>query len=495
MIKLLIACWFVVGWLPAFGNDEGCSPSVRYLSTFRWANSSERTILPKRAVVRGDIVLSPDEKLFIYETGTTTITFPHSGQPKAEFKIVSGRKELLQVALTKLPELKPDPVFAGGLRPTFAARLCPADGQNMVVVASGSGATGEGQFFLVFVGGNGQYHSFHLPIAKKGRVEVSAKRPDTFRLWSVVDSEDLGTAPHYEVSVYKLGKDGFHLVSTTKTKQGYGPGEFVNNPIVLKGNTSRSSTPPEQHGHVGVVAADALVSQQGEAQETLPPLVLAAKKGNWASVQSLLAGGANINTSSSEGATALHYAANDGNLAVVEVLLRAHADVNARTNDGYTPLHSAVHCRDVRVVRALLAAGADVNARTENNVTPLILSIDMAWGKPEITLTLIQAGADVNIAESPDGDTALWIATTESALEVMEALLKKGANPNLQPRNGYTPLHIAAMNGLVDEVKLLLRYGAKPMIRDAGGRTPLDVTSNKRPEIKRLLESSSEIGK
>jgi TonB family protein len=255
MRKLLIAC-LLLGALPAFGNDAGCSPSVRYLSTFRWANSSERSILPKRAVVRGEIVLSPNEKLFIYETGTTTITFPHSGEPKAEFKVVSGGKELLQVALANLPELKPDPVFAEGLRPTFAARLCPADGQNMVVVASGSGATGEGQFFLVFVGGNGQYHSFHLPVAKKGRVEVSAKEPDTFRLWSVVDSEDLGTArPHYEVSVHKLGEDGFHLVSTSKTKQGYDPGEFVNNPIVLKGSTSRSSTSAEQRGHVGVVAA------------------------------------------------------------------------------------------------------------------------------------------------------------------------------------------------------------------------------------------------
>jgi len=236
MKKLLIVCWLFVGCLPAFGNDVGCSPSIRNLSMFRWANSSERLILPKRAVVRGDIVLSPNEKLLIYETGTTTITFPYSGVPKAEFKIVSGEKELLQIALTKVPELKRDLIFAEGLRPTFIARLCPADGQNTVVVASGAGSTGEAQFFLVFVGGHGQYHSFYLPVAKKGRLEVSTNEPDKFRLWSVLDSEDLAVAhPHYEVSIYKLDGDGFHLVSRSKTKHGYDPVEFVNNPIALRG--------------------------------------------------------------------------------------------------------------------------------------------------------------------------------------------------------------------------------------------------------------------
>jgi hypothetical protein len=236
---LLIACGFL-GWLPAFGNDAGCSPSVRYLSTFRSPSRSERTILPKRAVVRGDIALSASEKLLIYETGTTTTTFPYSGHPRAEFKIVSGGKELLQVSLTNVPEFKSDPIFAEGLRPTFVARVCPADGQNMLVVASGSGATGEGQFFLFFAGANAQYHSFHLPVAKKGRLEISAKEPDTFRLWSVADSEDLGTSrPHYEVSTYKLEGDGFHLISTSTTRRGYNPGQFVNNPIVLKGPVSR----------------------------------------------------------------------------------------------------------------------------------------------------------------------------------------------------------------------------------------------------------------
>lgn len=203
---------------------------LHYMSAFRRPTAAERSVIPKQAVVRADIALSAEEKLLIYETGTD--------EPRAEFKIVSGEKALLFVALTKLPELKQDPVFAEGLRPTWFARLCRADGQNMVVVASGSGATGEGQFFLVFVGANGQYRSFQLPVAIKGRVELSAKEPDTFRLWSIVDSERMGVAlPHYEINVYKLDGGGFHRIESSKTKRGYDPGEFVNHPIVARPQT------------------------------------------------------------------------------------------------------------------------------------------------------------------------------------------------------------------------------------------------------------------
>src|SRR5262245_36082626 len=150
------------------------------------------------------------------------------------------------------------------------------------------------------------------------------------------------------------------------------------------------------------------VQEQDPKDKLLTPLMIAAKHGDLATAESVLKAGADVNARSPEGNVALHFAASGGDARVVEALLRAHADVNVRNSDGYTPLHSSVHCGNVRVVNDLLGAHADVNARTKENVTPLILSIDMAWGKPEITLALIQAGADVNAAES-DGDKALYI--------------------------------------------------------------------------------------
>lgn len=239
------------------------------------------------------------------------------------------------------------------------------------------------------------------------------------------------------------------------------------------------------------------VSQQEQypQDKTLTPLMIAAKYGDVASVEKLLKAGADVNARTPGGSTALHFAAHrEDGLPVVEALLNAHADVNASTPDGYTPLHVAVYWSDVRVVNALIRAHADVNARTKkDNITPLLRSIDMAFGKPEITLALIQAGADVNVAET-GGYTALYVATTESSDEVVEALLKKGADPNVLV-GGDRPLHMAADNALTDKVELLLRYGADPTLRNAGGQTPLDVVNmnfpEKKPaEIRRMLEET-----
>lgn len=226
MRKLLFCHLLIFLCLPAFGQTADCTPTLHYMSAFRQPTTTERPLVPKHAVVRANIALSVNDKLLIYETG--------KNEPKAEFKIVSGVNELLFLALTKLPELKQDPVLAEGLRPTWFAQLCQADGKNIVVVASGSGATGEGQFFLAFVGANGHYRSFQLPLAIKGRVELSSKQPDTFKLWTIVDAERMGVAlPHYEVSIYKLDDAGFHRLEIHKTKRGYDPGEFVDHPIVI----------------------------------------------------------------------------------------------------------------------------------------------------------------------------------------------------------------------------------------------------------------------
>jgi ankyrin repeat protein len=182
--------------------------------------------------------------------------------------------------------------------------------------------------------------------------------------------------------------------------------------------------------------------------------------------------------------TPLMVAAAKGDVASVRGLLRGGARINDADRDGYTALHRASHCGDIRVVKTLIAAGADINARTKENVSPLLVSIDMGCGKPEITMALIQAGADVNVAES-DGDTAIVIAATESSLDVMRELLKRGANPNAQGINGETALHYAAMNNLLDRVELLLQAGARVDIRDSAGKTALEEAS---PEAKKLLE-------
>jgi len=199
---------------------------------------------------------------------------------------------------------------------------------------------------------------------------------------------------------------------------------------------------------------------QDPRYKDLNPLMRAALDGDLATVDSLLRAGANVNAPTHSGGTALHYAAYGGHAQVVKALLQAGADVNAHGSDGFTPLHSSAHCGNVEVVKLLLAAHADVNARVEGDETPLLRSIDMAFGKPEITLAMIEAGADVNAVEDT-GDTPLMIALNESSYEVVETLLKKGADPNHLVR-GMRPIDLMSGDTDGSRRKLLLRYGAGP---------------------------------
>ena len=176
-------------------------------------------------------------------------------------------------------------------------------------------------------------------------------------------------------------------------------------------------------------------------------------------------------------------AAGRGDLKQVRRLLGNGAQVNGRDSNGKTALHFAVHSKNVLVVDALIQAGADLDAKADGNVTALMLSVDMAFGDPDIALRLIRAGADVQAADT-NGDTALIVATTESSLEVVKALLEKGANPNAKGLGGETALHYAAMNAMLDQAKLLLEHRAHPNILNSAGKSAYDLAYTTNPDPK-----------
>ena len=58
------------------------------------------------------------------------------------------------------------------------------------------------------------------------------------------------------------------------------------------------------------------------------------------------------------------------------------------------------------------------------------------------------------------GDTPLSVACSHGHSEVVEVLLRRGANPNVTPPSGITPLQDAIDADSVSIVILLLKYGA-----------------------------------
>jgi len=123
----------------------------------------------------------------------------------------------------------------------------------------------------------------------------------------------------------------------------------------------------------------------------------------------------------------------------------------------------------------LLNRGADTNV-TKDQQTPLKLA--SANGDSVLVKQLLIFGADVNQMQGVS-DTALHVAVvpqrlrneaTEALLNVVQRLLKNGAQPNALNHKGETPLYLACrptndVNTDISIVQILLEHGADPNMR------------------------------
>ncbi|HET9217059.1 MAG TPA: ankyrin repeat domain-containing protein [Terriglobia bacterium] len=168
------------------------------------------------------------------------------------------------------------------------------------------------------------------------------------------------------------------------------------------------------------------------------PLHCAATHGNTEFTQFLLDKGADINAKTDRAYTPLMTGLSSGRLeknSSVLLLIDRGADLNAITDDGNTALALAVARRQIDVVRALLAKGADPNKKGKNGNGVLVDLLGSPGGgftregSVETALLLINGGADVNATLS-NGTSALSLAVQARQIDIVRALLAKGADPN-----------------------------------------------------------------
>ncbi|HZR26386.1 MAG TPA: ankyrin repeat domain-containing protein [Vicinamibacterales bacterium] len=163
-------------------------------------------------------------------------------------------------------------------------------------------------------------------------------------------------------------------------------------------------------------------------------------------------------------ATSVVDAAMTGNKDQVKALLKDGADVNTATGDGMTALHYAVVKHDVDLAKMLLYAGANVKATTRiGGYTPLLIAA--RDGDAPLIDTLLGAGADPN-STTTNGTTALMFAAASGRVDAVKALIAKGANVNVaEPQKGETALTFAAANGRADVIRELTAHGADVKVR------------------------------
>jgi ankyrin repeat protein len=142
-------------------------------------------------------------------------------------------------------------------------------------------------------------------------------------------------------------------------------------------------------------------------------------------VGTLIDAGADPNAENRRGATPLHYACDarphngtwnpSNQRSVIELLLDAGSDVEHTDKAGATPLHRAVRARSPQAVRCLLERGARVDATHGRQRTALL---DMA------THSTGASGTKGTHAEQQ---------------EIVELLLRYGADPRKRDANGRVP--------------------------------------------------------
>ncbi len=149
-------------------------------------------------------------------------------------------------------------------------------------------------------------------------------------------------------------------------------------------------------------------------------------------------------------------AATLGNLARLrEVLDRDARHVNAWSADGFTPLHLACFFGQEQSARLLLERGADPAA----------------------------------VAQNPMRVQPLHSAAAGRQLGIMRMLLERGAPVNARQHLGWTALHEAANQGNREMVETLLRHGADPALGNDDGKTPADIAAERRhAEIAELFQ-------
>ncbi len=148
--------------------------------------------------------------------------------------------------------------------------------------------------------------------------------------------------------------------------------------------------------------------------------------------------------------------------------VEAKRSSSAETESGPKPsinIIKAVSTGNVEVVKQWIDLGVNVDRG---------ISYAIGFGHLDILELLIRAGADVN-GKDEEGMTPLMTAIDRGQKRIVEFLLAEGADVNLkEDMMGGTPLMAAAFQGKKEMVALLIAKGAKVNARSGGGSVPDD---------------------
>jgi uncharacterized protein len=245
------------------------------------------------------------------------------------------------------------------------------------------------------------------------------------------------------------------------------------------------------------------------SKDKMSPLLLAAASGHSELTDYLLKQGANPNERDFRGYTALHYAAMNAKMTdSLTSLLESGADPNARIQNansdhefkavpdlpflnaptrivptgirgatlpaGVTPIYLAAQSRNAKAMRILFDGGADMHLASTESVYYL--------GGSGRRVNYIAGTTPLMVAAGMDRVADNWIGLPEDlenqAMEAVKMAVELGGNVNATNDYGMTALHAASFINADQIIEFLVKNGADINAKDNFGQNPVSIATH-----------------
>jgi ankyrin repeat protein len=189
--------------------------------------------------------------------------------------------------------------------------------------------------------------------------------------------------------------------------------------------------------------------------------------------------------------TALARAARSSNVEITKQLLAVGANVDAITVEGKNALHWAALARSESVVAFLLQEGAIPDIPDLSGCTALFWASSVQPSNEKVVELLLQRGVQTEV-QNEDGRTPLSIAAMLGFSNITKTLLANGADPTTTDNDGYTPLALATRHGHIHTVLSMLSNGSSSCTSGLYEETP----SNKiKVDYKAYIDTPDRLGR
>ena len=196
------------------------------------------------------------------------------------------------------------------------------------------------------------------------------------------------------------------------------------------------------------------------------------------------------------GGTALTYAARRGHTHVIEELFTHMEDpagaIRLEDGEGLTPFMHAAHGGHTEVIRLFLKTDLALKGpdqRSDDGWSPLMIAVRERHA--DTAELLMDFGSSPNDSDPRFPEvTALAVAARNGHVEIVELLIRRGADVNPTSFPGKdSPIISAAANGCTDVVRLLNDHGADITRTGRFGRTARErAATNRRNDVLQLID-------